>query len=89
MPSAAKDTISAIDETVTASTSSTTAASSSSISNSSTAETLADNEKNLETQTHLRSFGRPDVLRERPKILGWTLARWILLVSNILASCDV
>ena len=46
-----------------------------------------DKEKCLvEQQRHprfLRSWDRPDIRREPRRILGWTLARWLLLISNI------
>ncbi|KAG2226349.1 hypothetical protein INT45_000517 [Circinella minor] len=31
----------------------------------------------------LRTWNRPDIRREPRRILGWTLARWLLLISNI------
>ncbi|KAI8148380.1 hypothetical protein BJV82DRAFT_506158 [Fennellomyces sp. T-0311] len=43
-----------------------------------------DREKYLAQQPYLRSFGRPEVRREPRRIFGWTLARWLLLLSNIL-----
>ncbi|KAI8089110.1 Tetraspanin family-domain-containing protein [Halteromyces radiatus] len=31
---------------------------------------------------HLRSCGRSDIVRQRVGFLGWTIARWILLLTN-------
>ncbi|CDS06306.1 hypothetical protein LRAMOSA08834 [Lichtheimia ramosa] len=41
----------------------------------------ADGEKHLGHQSYLRSYGRPDVRREPKRFFGWTLARWLLLIS--------
>lgn len=44
----------------------------------------ADGEKYLAHQSYLRSYGRPDVRREPRRFLGWTLARWLLLITTSL-----
>ncbi|KAI9254004.1 hypothetical protein BDA99DRAFT_443099 [Phascolomyces articulosus] len=45
-----------------------------------------DNEKYLaqkQQSLYPKTFGRPDVRREPRRYFGWTLARWLLLCSNI------
>ena len=34
----------------------------------------------------LKTWDRPDIRREPRRIVGWTLARWLLLISNIVVN---
>ncbi|CAO3592198.1 unnamed protein product [Absidia cylindrospora] len=38
--------------------------------------------KDPQDQRHLRSYGRTDIIRQKTGFLGWTLARWLLLLAN-------